>query len=126
MLHETERIEPSHSRSHRIQWLDSRTIVQQALYLGYDKLMLYICVKCHEPQMNLLTTKHTGRKREITIFPWTFLDDTVEVMLNPTWDLEHALQIVVNPDGKVYTSSHRVSAKHMSGDSCPTQIFHPR
>lgn len=59
---------------------------------------LYVGFVCHEQRMERLRTEHTARDSEV------WMDDSVEIFVNPDLLGDAVYQIVVNPDGAVADS----------------------
>jgi 3',5'-cyclic AMP phosphodiesterase CpdA len=69
--------------------------------LAYDAENLYLAMRCHEPNLPGMVVKSTGRESKED-YAWTFLDDCVEIYVDPTFDRKTYYHIVLNPGDGIY------------------------
>ncbi|GEM_PF-4380465 len=82
-------------------------------YFGYDEENLYIAFKCYEEMMDKITVSHTSSKRPIILQPYTNLDDYVEIFIDPFHTHTNYFHLLVNPKGKIFSSSGVASWKEL-------------
>ena len=71
--------------------------------LAYDAKNLYLAFRCHEPNLPGMVVRSSGRESREGYEPfWTFMDDCVEIYIDPTLDRKTYYQIVLNPGDGIY------------------------
>jgi hypothetical protein len=73
--------------------------VKTDAYLAYDDSFLYVAFRCEEPFMDKIKAAAVKTNDPV------YLDDDVEVLIDPTADRKNHCQIAVNSLGTVYSSS---------------------
>ena len=70
--------------------------VKTEAWLGYDDEYLYCAFRCHEPEMSGVAMNETNRDGNV------FLDEVVEIFVDPDVNDNVYYQVAVNPAGTVY------------------------
>ena len=89
------------SRFIRVGEKVSEAGVPTEVWLTHDKTNLYVAFKCHEPEPEKIARRITGRDGTV------FLDDCVELFLDPGQTQSDYFHIAVNSIGTVYDSGNR-------------------
>jgi 3',5'-cyclic AMP phosphodiesterase CpdA len=69
--------------------------------LAYDAENLYLAFRCQEPNLPGMVVKSTGRESKED-YAWTFMDDCVEIYVDPTFDRKTYYHFVLNPGDGIY------------------------
>ncbi len=85
-------------------------------WIRYDRKALYLAFRCQEPSPQKL--KRAARKRDDRVF----LDDSVEVMLDPAANGKTYYQIVVNTAGVIYDGEKFDKSVDLEGVEIGTQV----
>jgi len=86
-------------RFHPLNEMDTRAVPPTVAMMTYDEDYLYIAYRCGEPLMDKLATLETRHDGKV------WMDDSVEIFLNPSGDRVHYFQIVVNAAGVMRDAS---------------------
>ncbi len=85
-----------HIDSFQDWWLERDPEVKTEAWLGYDDKNLYCAFRCHEPSMSGVAMNETNRDGNV------FLDEVVEIFVDPDVNDNKYYQVAVNPAGTLY------------------------